>query len=217
MSTTTTLADTLPQEVQNILHLNKKPEPEPSKINNHTKPGLPGPDYPYAHLLPSYDQGYKLEQLKPFEHVDPGHAALKDPNPQSFLDGAQVTHLAPKFGSDISGVQLTSLGEREKRSVWRQGWKRVDTDEPQSARSLRRSTRSRRFQGPRLYRSIARMATRELGKVSQLLTPECSCSPSADQQDIRSTSYTPDVRSAERIPCIPPCLPRRQLGKQARV
>lgn len=124
MSTTTTLAHTLPQEVQNILHLNKKPEPEsePSKINNHTKPGLPGPDYPYAHLLPSYDQGYKLEPLKPFEHIDPGHAALKDPNPQSFLEGGLVTHLAPKFGSDISGVQLTSLGEREKRLVITLPW-----------------------------------------------------------------------------------------------
>ena len=115
MSSVTTLTETLPQEIQSVLHLNK-PEPAPStKVNDHTKPGLPGPDYRYAHLLPSYDQGYKLEALKPFNHVDPGHAALKDSNPQSFLEGGQVTHLAPKFGSDISGVQLTSLGEREKR------------------------------------------------------------------------------------------------------
>lgn len=110
-----TLADLLPQEVQTILHLDQKPEPIPkSKINHHTKPGVPGSDYRYAHLLPSYDQGYKLEALKPFEHIDPGHTALKDPSPQSFLATGQVTHLSPKFGSDVSCVQLTSLGEREK-------------------------------------------------------------------------------------------------------
>jgi sulfonate dioxygenase len=118
MSTVTTLADTLAQEYQNVLHLNKKADNVPSRTNDHTKPGIPGPDYPYARLLPSYDQGYKLEPLKPFEHVDPGHAALKDPKPQSFLEGGHVVHLAPKFGSDISGVQLTSLGEREKRYVY---------------------------------------------------------------------------------------------------
>lgn len=116
MSTATTLAETLPQEVKNILHLSAEKDKAPiAQVNNHSKPGVPGPDYPYAKLLPSYDQGYKLSPLEPFEHIDPGHAALKDPNPQSFLEGGHVTHLAPKFGSDISGVQLTSLGEREKR------------------------------------------------------------------------------------------------------
>lgn len=117
MSTITTLTDTLSGELQSKLYLNQ-PEPAPTtKINDHSKPGLPGPDYQYAHLLPSYDQGYKLEALKPFEHVDPGHAALQDPNPRSFLQGGSVTHLSPKLGSDISGVQLTSLGEREKAYV----------------------------------------------------------------------------------------------------
>lgn len=110
----TTLVDTLPQEVQNILHLNAKP------ASNHTpktngKNGSPQADYPYARLLPSYDHDFKLAPLEPFEHVDPGHAALKDANPQSFLEGAGVSNLTPRFGTEVSGLQLSSLGQKEKR------------------------------------------------------------------------------------------------------
>ena len=75
----------------------------------------PGPDYKYAKFLPSYDQSLKLPPLVPFEHVDPGKAALNDPEPRSFLNDAVEDHLTPKFGSVISGVQLSQLGAREKR------------------------------------------------------------------------------------------------------
>lgn len=112
MSTTTSLVETLPDQVQNVLHLNAKPDSPPTKAG---KAGIPGPDYPYARLLPSYDQNYKLAPLEPFEHVDPGHAALKDPEPQSFLKGGQVNNLTPRFGAEVSGVQLSALGSREKR------------------------------------------------------------------------------------------------------
>ncbi|KAI9637152.1 alpha-ketoglutarate-dependent sulfonate dioxygenase, partial [Dioszegia hungarica] len=70
--------------------------------------------YPYAKFLPSYDPGLKLPPLEPFEHVDPGHAALLDANPRSFLDGAKETSLTPKFGSEIEGIQLSQLDARAK-------------------------------------------------------------------------------------------------------
>lgn len=118
MSTTSTLVDTLPQEVQSILHLNAKPAPSSTDNGPLGKPGTPGPDYPYARLLPSYDQNYKLPPLEPFDHVDPGLKALSDADPLSFLKGAQVHNLTPRFGGEVSGIQLSSLGEREKRSVF---------------------------------------------------------------------------------------------------
>lgn len=79
--------------------------------------GRPGPDYPYARFLPSYDQNLKLPPLEPFEHVDPGHAALKDLDPRSFLAGAEIDDLTPKFGSEVRGTQLSQLDGRGKRSA----------------------------------------------------------------------------------------------------
>jgi sulfonate dioxygenase len=79
--------------------------------------GAPGPDYKYAKFLPSWDPGYKLAPLVPFKHVDPGHAALNDPNPRSFLDSAHVNDLTPKFGTEVSGIQLHELDEHAKAQL----------------------------------------------------------------------------------------------------
>lgn len=46
------------------------------------------PEYPYAQYLPYFNQDYKLPPLTPFEHVDPGAAALTDPEPRKFLENA---------------------------------------------------------------------------------------------------------------------------------
>ncbi|EIM92933.1 alpha-ketoglutarate-dependent sulfonate dioxygenase [Stereum hirsutum FP-91666 SS1] len=65
--------------------------------------------YQYAHLNPHFSPA-TYPPLTDFEHVDPGHRALKHPNPQSFLDNAtSVTALTPFFGTDISGVSLAAL------------------------------------------------------------------------------------------------------------
>lgn len=65
--------------------------------------------YPYKDFLPGYSTTLKQPPLEPFNHVDPGHAALKDANPRSFLDGAKVKNITPKFGSEIFDVDLTKL------------------------------------------------------------------------------------------------------------
>jgi sulfonate dioxygenase len=110
-----TLTETLPAQL-NTLSL--KAEPPSSKANEpRGVTGRPGPDYPYTRFLPSYDQNYKLPPLEPFDHVDPGHAALNDPEPRSFLNGSSITNLTPRFGTEVSGLQLSSFGEREKRYV----------------------------------------------------------------------------------------------------
>jgi sulfonate dioxygenase len=75
----------------------------------------PGEDYKYARFLPTFDQSFKLPPLQPFEHVDPGHAALSHHNPKEFLEGGKEKKLTPKFGSEIKGVQLSKLDARGKR------------------------------------------------------------------------------------------------------
>jgi hypothetical protein len=93
-----TLVETLPAQITSTLTLRGEDEYE-HEPEARTVVGHPGPDYP----------------LEPFEHVDPGHAALNDPEPKSFLKGSRVTNLTPRFGTEVSGVQLSTLGKREKR------------------------------------------------------------------------------------------------------
>lgn len=75
-------------------------------------------DYKYRRFLPEWTTTLKLPPLEPFEHVDPGHKALNDPTPLSFIDNAEIRHLTPDFGSEIiSGVDLTALGDRERAQL----------------------------------------------------------------------------------------------------
>ncbi|WOO85349.1 Alpha-ketoglutarate-dependent sulfonate dioxygenase [Vanrija pseudolonga] len=71
--------------------------------------GLPESEYPYKHLLPTWDQETKYVPLGDFEHVDPGHKAKDDADPRSFLKDATVDNLSPKFGTEVTGVQLSAL------------------------------------------------------------------------------------------------------------
>jgi sulfonate dioxygenase len=107
-----TVVSQLATQAQNVLTLKGDGTPKPTEPQVR---GSPPADYPYKRLLPSYDQGFKLPPLEPFEHHDPGHAALTDPEPQSFLNGAKVGKLSPKFGTEVTGVQLSALGAQEKR------------------------------------------------------------------------------------------------------
>lgn len=107
-ATATTTTETQPVAEQlGTVQLNG----DSAKVNK----GIPGPDYKYARFLPSYDKEYKLPPLEPFEHKDPGHEALKHPDPRSFLKEAKVNNLTPKFGSEVEGVQLSQLDDAGKR------------------------------------------------------------------------------------------------------
>jgi hypothetical protein len=92
----------------------------------HLSPASPHPTatdeqdstaYKYADFLPGYSTSLKQAPLEPFEHHDPGHAALKDTNPRSFLDGAKVNNLTPKFGTSIEGVDLTKLDAAQRSQL----------------------------------------------------------------------------------------------------
>ncbi|KAJ5676181.1 Taurine catabolism dioxygenase TauD/TfdA [Penicillium macrosclerotiorum] len=62
----------------------------------------------YPHYLPTWDHGEKYNPLEAFTHVDHGKYA-----DQSFKDllqeGSHVQKLTPTIGSEITGVQLSSL------------------------------------------------------------------------------------------------------------
>lgn len=47
----------------------------------------------------------------------PGHKALTDPEPQSFLQGAEIDELTPDFGSEVKGVSLRKLNDRERQQL----------------------------------------------------------------------------------------------------
>ncbi|KAF7359178.1 TauD-domain-containing protein [Mycena sanguinolenta] len=73
--------------------------------------------YPYKHLLPEIFPTAETHQpaLQDFEHVDPGHRALKHPNPRAFLAGAtSISHLTPAIGTEVRGVSLAKLTSDER-------------------------------------------------------------------------------------------------------
>ena len=115
MSTITTSSHTATDTVEKLSKLHLRADNEPATDQGQTTKAVPGSDYPYARFLPTYDHNVKYPALEPFDHVDPGHAALSDPEPRSFLDGAKENHLTPKFGSEIEGIQLSKLDSRAKR------------------------------------------------------------------------------------------------------
>ncbi|KIW14816.1 hypothetical protein PV08_07601 [Exophiala spinifera] len=62
----------------------------------------------YPKYLPHYDPLEKVEEVGPFEHVDPGHRA--DPKMPNLLQNAtSITELSPHCGTELLGVQLTEL------------------------------------------------------------------------------------------------------------
>lgn len=78
-----------------------------------------GQAYPYERFLPTFDGHLKLPPLEPFTHVDPGLAALQDPEPRLFLQGANVDveDITPDFGTEVSGVQIDQLDTRGRQQL----------------------------------------------------------------------------------------------------
>ncbi|KAF5364663.1 hypothetical protein D9758_005537 [Tetrapyrgos nigripes] len=117
MSTTTTTTET-PKSFTLTVH--------PSPNDPKGLPGQPTPKergqgpfetYPYKDLLPKVfpQPGEIGSPLEDFEHVDPGHRALKHPNPNAFLEKAtKITHLAPAIGTEVEGVNLAKLTNDER-------------------------------------------------------------------------------------------------------
>ncbi|KKF93559.1 Alpha-ketoglutarate-dependent sulfonate dioxygenase [Ceratocystis platani] len=62
----------------------------------------------YPHYLPTWNPDQKYPPLTPFEHYEHGKDA--DPTyPELLGPSAKVDHLTPSTGSEVSGIQLSSL------------------------------------------------------------------------------------------------------------
>ncbi|BEJ11631.1 hypothetical protein CspHIS471_0200910 [Cutaneotrichosporon sp. HIS471] len=84
---------------------NPKSNPKPQWFS---QTGRPDSEYPYKAFLPTWT-AETYPPLTEFEHVDPGLAAKDHVNPRAFLSHAEVEEITPRFGSVISGIQLTNL------------------------------------------------------------------------------------------------------------
>ncbi|KIY65906.1 TauD-domain-containing protein [Cylindrobasidium torrendii FP15055 ss-10] len=73
-------------------------------------------EYKYKHLLPVFSPASN-PPLVPFEHVDPGHRALKHADPRSFLANATTVEITPALGTEIRGVDLTKLDSTGRDQV----------------------------------------------------------------------------------------------------
>ncbi|KAL4874390.1 hypothetical protein BJY04DRAFT_226086 [Aspergillus karnatakaensis] len=86
-------------------------KPKIRRAIDEEKEGSKPPSYP--HYLPIWDHSEKYPPLEPFTHVDPGLSA--DPSFKDLLpEGTKITKLTPTIGSEVTGIQLSSLTKAGK-------------------------------------------------------------------------------------------------------
>ncbi|KAH7304685.1 hypothetical protein B0I35DRAFT_414266 [Stachybotrys elegans] len=72
----------------------------------------------YQKYLPTWDPEQKYPPLPPFDHIDPGTQA--DPTyPDLLGDGVEISHLTPTIGSEVRGIQISSLTDAGKSQLAR--------------------------------------------------------------------------------------------------
>ncbi|KII83896.1 hypothetical protein PLICRDRAFT_179930 [Plicaturopsis crispa FD-325 SS-3] len=96
------VSETITEQVSNgFAKLNLKQEKEkPVPVDN-------GPSYPF--YFPYFDVDEKFPPTELFEHTDPGSRADKA-KPHLLTPETTVNHLSPFIGSEVSGVQISKLG-----------------------------------------------------------------------------------------------------------
>ncbi|RYP65156.1 hypothetical protein DL771_008434 [Monosporascus sp. 5C6A] len=119
-STTTTVTETVARsktpEVTHFGAYKVLTPPRYSKEIEEGRTGLRAAKYPQ--YLPTWNSEQKYPPLEPFEHYEHGKDAdtsFKDLLPE----GVEVTHLTPTIGTEIRGVQLSSLSNAGKDQLAR--------------------------------------------------------------------------------------------------
>ncbi|KAI1746467.1 hypothetical protein F4782DRAFT_74457 [Xylaria castorea] len=72
----------------------------------------------YPHYLPTWDKTQTYPPLEPFEHYEHGKDADTS-FPELLPTTAQVAHLTPTIGTEVRGVQLSSLSDAGKDQLAR--------------------------------------------------------------------------------------------------
>jgi len=72
----------------------------------------------YPHYLPTWDPKQKFPPLQPFPHYDHGQDADAS-YPELLAEGVTTNHLTPTIGTEVKGVQLSSLTDAGKDQLAR--------------------------------------------------------------------------------------------------
>lgn len=101
------------------LHLGQYKEIEATRVDREVEEGKRGePAAKYPHYLPTWNPAQKYPPLEPFEHVEHGKDADTS-FPNLLPTQAQVTDLTPTIGSEVRGIQLSSLTSAGKDELAR--------------------------------------------------------------------------------------------------
>ncbi|KAI1336603.1 TauD-domain-containing protein [Xylariaceae sp. FL0016] len=87
-----------------------------SKEAEEGKTGFEAAKYP--HYLPTWNSEQKYGPLTPFQHQEHGKDADTS-FPELLLEGVQVSDLTPTIGTEVRGVQLSSLSDAGKDQLAR--------------------------------------------------------------------------------------------------
>ncbi|KAI1261087.1 TauD-domain-containing protein [Xylariaceae sp. FL1019] len=72
----------------------------------------------YPHYLPTWNPEQKYPPLEPFQHYEHGKDADSS-FPELLPSGAEVTNLTPTIGTEVRGIQLSSLSDAGKDQLAR--------------------------------------------------------------------------------------------------
>lgn len=101
-------------------HFGPYKELAPTKFDPEAEAGKKGfKGAKYANYLPTWNPEQKYPPLQPFEHYEHGKDA--DTTFPNLLpkDSAKVTHLTPTIGTEVTGIQLSSLSNAGKDELAR--------------------------------------------------------------------------------------------------
>ncbi|KAK0666494.1 hypothetical protein QBC41DRAFT_150179 [Cercophora samala] len=90
-----------------------------TKFDKDAEAGLKGHKAAkYPHYLPTWNPNDKYPPLQPFEHYEHGKDA--DPSfPNLLPEGTAVTHFTPTIGTEVKGIQLSTLSNAGKDELAR--------------------------------------------------------------------------------------------------
>ncbi|KAF5125006.1 Alpha-ketoglutarate-dependent sulfonate dioxygenase [Metarhizium anisopliae] len=96
------------------LNLGQYKEIDPYNVDRDVETGKKGGNgAKYPHYLPTWNREQKWAPLEPFQHYEHGKDADTS-YPNLFPEGTKVTQLTPTIGSEVSGIQLSSLSNAGK-------------------------------------------------------------------------------------------------------
>ncbi|OTA97397.1 hypothetical protein M434DRAFT_65762 [Hypoxylon sp. CO27-5] len=118
-TSTVTETVTLPQNLKTPKIFGPYKEIAPTKYNKEAEEGKTGlRPAKYPNYLPTWNPEQKYPPLEPFEHYEHGKDADTS-YPELLPEGVSVTHLTPTIGTEIRGVQLSSLSNAGKDQLAR--------------------------------------------------------------------------------------------------